>query len=80
MVRGMLFADRARRHPTIASRMFSSASASVRPCDIQPGIAGHSATIMPVSSGSSVTSSFILESYQLHSDNSDGRRGSGYMR
>src|SRR6185369_7911951 len=60
MVRGIPFADRASRQPAIASRMFSRASASVRPCDTHPGIAGHSATITPVSSGSNVTRSFIL--------------------
>src|SRR5437016_2659901 len=47
----------------MASRMFSRASVSVRPWDMQPGIEGHSATSMPVSSGSSVTSSFILGFY-----------------
>jgi hypothetical protein len=30
---------------------------------MQPGMEGHSATSTPVSSGSSVTSSFILEFY-----------------
>jgi hypothetical protein len=31
---------------------------------MHPGIAGHSATITPVSSGSKVTRSFILGSYR----------------
>ena len=47
----------------MASRMLSKASASVRPWEMQPGMEGHSATSMPVSSGSSVTSSFILGFY-----------------
>lgn len=63
IVRGMPRAARVSRHPAMASRMLSSASASVRPCEMQPGMEGHSATSMPVSSGSSVTSSFILEFY-----------------
>ena len=59
IVNGIPFAARASRHPAIASRMFSIASSSVRPCDTHPGIAGHSATSIPVSSGSNVTRSFI---------------------
>src|ERR1035437_5990836 len=43
----------------MASRIFSRASASVRPWETQPGIAGHSATSMPVSSGSSVKASYL---------------------
>ena len=39
--------------------------ASVRPWEMQPGMEGHSATNMPVSSGSSVTSSFILGFYSM---------------
>jgi hypothetical protein len=62
IVSGMLFAARASRHAAIASRMFSTASASVRPCETHPGIAGHSATIIPVSSDSRVTRSFMLPS------------------
>jgi hypothetical protein len=50
--------------PAMASRMLSRASASVRPWEMQPGMEGHSATSMPVSSGSSVTSSFILGFYR----------------
>src|SRR5687768_16295604 len=49
-VSGMPLAARASRQPSIASRMFRSASSSVFPCETHPGIAGHSATIMPVSS------------------------------
>lgn len=44
----------------MASRMFANASASVLPWETQPGIAGHSATTIPVSSGSSVTRNVIL--------------------
>jgi hypothetical protein len=52
-------AARASTQAAIASRMFASASSSVRPCETQPGIAGHSATTMPVSSRSRVTTSLI---------------------
>ena len=69
MVRGIPLADRASRQPAIASRMFSRASASVLPCDMHPGIAGHSATIIPVSSGSNVTRSFIIGSYRPRAAN-----------
>src|SRR5450432_683443 len=74
MVRGIPLAARASRQPEIASRMFSRASVSVLPCDTQPGIAGHSATIMPVSSGSNVTRSSILRSYP---DSDDARNCPG---
>jgi hypothetical protein len=47
----------------MASRRLSRASASVRPWEMQPGMEGHSATSMPVSSSSSVTSSFALGFY-----------------
>ena len=47
----------------MASRMLSRASASVRPWEMQPGMDGHSATNMPVPSGSSVTSNFIVGFY-----------------
>src|SRR5579872_3137718 len=65
MVGGIPSAARVARHPAMASRILSRASASVRPWETQPGIAGHSATSMPVSSGSSVTRSFILRSYRV---------------
>src|SRR5260370_24059472 len=35
---------------------------------MQPGIAGHSATTMPLSSDSRVTRSFIIEFYRIASD------------
>ena len=57
---GIPLAARAARQPEIASRMCARASVSVLPCDTHPGIAGHSATIMPVSSGSNVTRGFIV--------------------
>ena len=63
LVSGIRLAERASKQPAIASRMLSRASTSVRPCETHPWIAGHSATIIPFSSGSSVTSSFILKSY-----------------
>ena len=63
IVRGMPRAARVSRHPAMASRMLSRASASVRPWEMQPGMEGHSATSMPVSSGSSITSSFIRGFY-----------------
>ena len=64
IVRGIPLAARVARQPAIASLRLSNASASVRPWETQPGMAGHSATITPVSSGSSVTSSFMLRSYR----------------
>ena len=51
---------RASKQAAIASFMLANASSSVRHCDTQPGIAGHSATNMPVSSRSIVTTSFIV--------------------
>ena len=58
-VTGIPFAALASTHPAIASRMFAIASSSVFPCETHPGIAGHSATIIPVSSRSHVTINFI---------------------
>ncbi len=52
-------AARASRQPSTASRIFTRAASSVLPCETQPGIAGHSATTIPVSSTWSVTRSFI---------------------
>ncbi len=67
----------------MASRMLSRASASVRPWEMQPGMEGHSVTIMPVSSGSRVTSSFILGFYstlllKFHDGLRRGSRGMNF--
>ena len=62
----MPLAARASTQAAIASRMFAMASSSVRPWDTQPGMAGHSATIMPVSSRSNVTTSLIGRSSPAH--------------
>src|SRR5664279_2773190 len=50
----------AARHSSVkatASRMLASASSRERPCEMQPGISGHSATMNPSSPGRRITGS-----------------------
>ncbi len=61
--KGRLLALRAAKHPWIAYGTFSIAATSVSPCEIHPGRDGHSATIMPVSSRSSVMSRRMSSCY-----------------
>src|SRR5689334_8752902 len=47
IVTGIPLAILVSTHACMASRIFSNASFSVLPCEIHPGMAGHSTTIIP---------------------------------
>src|ERR1700744_801713 len=59
-------ARRTSMQPWMASLMLAMASSSVLPCETHPGMAGHSAMIMPVSSRWNVTTRFT--NCSLHPD------------